>query len=291
MHTPIFKSLLRGFFSIALLGFIAVSQAAETGLLWKIESPNGAVSHVFGTIHVDDSRVTDFPPVLDKALQDSEIFMMEALLPSDPSIYFVPSYNLRDDLTEQEWQKVMELAELHVMREEIVLHMKPWLLAMIFDLPKPQSPYTQDILLFTRAQQQSKQTLGLEDMHEHFTLLDSFSREEQLTMLRSVLKRSQQEKERDYENLLNAYLKGDAAVIAAIDEEVTGDILPPELWDRMRVKLIDERNALMAGRIAEKAKDHRLFVAVGAAHLAGEHGILARLRKAGYKVSAQNFVH
>ena len=284
MHTPIFKSLLGGFFSVFLLGFMAVSQAAETGLLWKMEAPNGTVSHVFGTIHVDDPRVTDFSPALVQALQDSEIFMMEALPPSDSSIYFVPDYKLRDELTEQEWQKVMELAELHAMSEEMVLHMKPWLLAMIFDLPKSQSPYTQDILLFARAQQQSKQIFGLEDMHEHFTLLDSFSREEQLTMLRSVLKRSQQEKERDFENLLNAYLKGDAAVIAAIDEEVTGDMLPPELWDRMRVKLIDERNALMAERIAEKAKDNSLFVAVGAAHLAGEEGILARLRKAGYKV-------
>lgn len=280
-----FGKIARGFCTIALLCFFPITQAAETGLLWKVEAPNGTVSHVFGTIHVDDPRVMDFSPALNKALEDSDIFMMEALPPSDPSIYFLPNYNLRDELSEAEWKKAMELAEMHSMREEVVLHMKPWLLAMIFDLPKSQSPYTQDLVLFTKAQRQSKQILGLEDMHEHFTLLDSFSREDQLVMLRSVLKRSQAEKESDFEHLLQAYLQGDATVIAAIDEEVSGGILPPELWDRIRVKLIDERNTLMAQRIAEMARDNKLFVAVGAAHLAGQSGIIARLRKAGYKVA------
>lgn len=281
-----FKSLLRGFFSVLLLGFVSLAQAAETGLLWKIESPDGTASHVFGTIHVDDSRVTDFSPALLKALESSEVFMMETLPPSDPGLYFLPNHNLREVLDEEEWDKVKQLADQRAMQDDVVMRLKPWLLAMMLGLPANQGPYTQDIRLYAKAQELGKQVDGLESARAHFTLLDSLSREEQLTILRSVLKRSEEEKERDFEALLAAYLKGDAAVIAKVDETMTSDTLPPALWQKMRALLLDERNAHMAEHIADKAADQKLFVAVGAAHLAGEGGILARLRKAGYRVSA-----
>ncbi|HZV62697.1 MAG TPA: TraB/GumN family protein [Methylophilaceae bacterium] len=285
MHNLTLKSLTRGFFSVVLLCFLSISQAAETGLLWRIEAPNGKVSHVFGTIHVDDVRVTDFSPAILKALEQSEVFMMETLPPSDPSLYFLPNHNLREALTEQEWDKAKQLADLHAMQDDVVMRMKPWLLAMLFDLPASQGPYTQDIRLYAKAQEQDKEIEGLEDTREHFTMLDSLTKEEQLIILRSALQRSQEEKERDFEDLLNAYLKGDTAVIAKVDEKATASSLPPALWQKMRSKLLEERNATMAQHIADKADDRCLFVAVGAAHLAGKDGILARLRQAGYKVS------
>jgi uncharacterized protein YbaP (TraB family) len=282
------KSLLRGLFSAFLLGFLSLTQAAETGLLWKVEAPNGKVSHVFGTIHVDDPRVTDFSPVILKALESSEVFMMETLPPSDPTLYFLPGHNLREALTEREWDKAKALAEMHAMHDDVVMRMKPWLLAMLFDLPASQGPYTQDIRLYAKAQELGKEVGGLEDTRAHFTLLDSLNKQEQLTLLRSVLKRSQEEKQRDFEDLMQAYLKGDAAVIAMVDAKASASDLPPALWQKMRVKLLYERNERMAEHIAEKAADSRLFVAVGAAHLAGEGGILARLRRAGYKVTVSD---
>lgn len=286
MHAFNFKSLLRGFFSVCILGFLSVSQATETGLLWKIESPNGTVSHVFGTIHVDDVRVTEFSPVLLKTLEQSEVFVMETLPPSDPTLYYRPDFDLRKQLNEQEWEQVKQLADARAMQDGVVMRLKPWLLAMMFDIPAAQGPYPQDIRLYAKAQELGKEVDGLEEVRAHFTMLDSLSLDEQLAILRSVLKRSEEEKTRDFEDLLNAYLKGDAAVIAMVDEKVTGSTLPPELWQRMRVKLLDERNAAMAASIAGQAANHKLFVAVGAAHLAGEDGILARLRKAGYKLTA-----
>ena len=285
MYNITLKSLMRGFFYAVLLCFISIAQAAETGLLWKIEAPNGKISHVFGTIHVDDARVTDFSPAILKALGQSDVFMMETLPPSDPSLYFLPNHNLREALTEQEWDKAKQLADLHAMQDDVVMRMKPWLLAMLFDLPASQGPYTQDIRLYAKAQEQGKAIEGLEDTRAHFTMLDSLTKEEQLTILRSSLQRSQEEKERDFEELLNAYLKGDSAVIAKVDEKATASTLPPALWKKMRTRLLEERNATMAEHIADKADDKRLFVAVGAAHLAGKDGILARLRQAGYKVS------
>jgi len=281
----IFTSLLRGLLSVFLLCFVITGQAAEKGLLWKVEAPNGKVSYLFGTMHSDDPRVNDFSPALLKALSDTDAFMMETLPPTDPSIYYLKNQSLRELLTEPELQQVTSLADTHAMDTDTAIHMKPWLLAMVFDLPKPQSPFTQDVQLFAKAQEQSKKILGLEDTEEHFGMLDSFSQEDQLTMLRAVLKRKQEEKEKDFESLLNAYLAEDSDKIAGLDEKITGGILSKELWARMRIKLIDERNVRMAERIAQQANENSVFVAVGAAHLAGSGGLVERLRAAGFKLS------
>jgi uncharacterized protein YbaP (TraB family) len=170
------------------------------------------------------------------------------------------------------------------MHRDAATHMKPWLLAVVFDSPKPLTPFAQDNLLMTKSEDFGKEVIGLEDTAEHFGVMDSFSRDEQLTMLRAVLKRSQQTKERDYERLMSAYLAGDSDKVAALDDKITGGMLPPALWAKMRGKLLDERNIIMAQRITEEAKTKNVFVAVGASHLAGKGGLIVRLKEAGYKL-------
>jgi len=292
MHTLNLRSLMRGFFSTLMLCFMCLctnAQAAENGLLWKLEAPNGKVSYLFGTMHSDDRRINNFSPAITKALSESDVFMMEVLPPRDPSIFLMPEdRSLSEMLTEKEFDRVRELADFHSMHIEAAMRMKPWLLAVVFDLPKPQTPYAQDVQLYTMAQDKAKDVLGLEDAGEHFAALDSFTLDEQLVMLRAVLKRSQKEKERDFESLIKAYLKGDTAKIAALDDKITGSILPKDLWARMRTKLLDERNARMAERIAIQAGERSLFVAVGASHLAGDNGLVAKLKTAGYQVIPVN---
>ena len=42
--------------------FVNLAQATEKGLFWKLESPTGIVSYLFGTMHTDDNRITNFSP-------------------------------------------------------------------------------------------------------------------------------------------------------------------------------------------------------------------------------------
>ena len=84
---------------------------------------------------------------------------------------------------------------------------------------------------------------------------------------------------------MTAYLSGDADKVAGMDDKITGGMLPAALWQRMRVKLLDERNLVMSERSIAKAREGKVFVAVGAAHLAGKHGLIDAFRQAGFKMT------
>jgi uncharacterized protein YbaP (TraB family) len=273
------------FFLFGFLSFSQLSVAADQGLLWQVESAEGKVSYLLGTIHADDPRVTEFPPKLLEAFAQTDVFMMETLPPRNPSVFLMKQGTVAEYLTEKEFDQVRELADFHSMHIEAAMKMKPWLLAVIFDLPKPKSLYSMDELLMSKAQEQNKMVLGLEATQAHFSVLDSITLDEQLSMLRAVLKRSAKDKERDYEALLKTYKSEDLEKIAKLDDSITGNMLPKALWEKMRVKLIDERNEGMAKGMLAQAKEHRVFAAVGASHLAGETGILNRLRQAGFKLT------
>ncbi|WP_287032600.1 TraB/GumN family protein [Methylophilus sp.] len=268
--------------------FLLLSQqagAAEKGLFWQLESPSGQVSYLFGTMHTDDNRVTNFPPSVIQALKNVDTFMLEVADAPPASLLQLPQGNLKQYLSETELEQVARLADMHVMPMEMVLRMKPWLLAVLFDLPKPQTPFAQDLLLKAKAEELDKRVLGLESPQEHFGVMDNLTTEEQLQMLRAVLKRSQKQKENDFERLMKAYLAGDSEQVANMDDAITQGVLPAALWQRMRVKLLDERNVLMAERSLEQAKQGRIFIAVGAAHLAGKDGLIQAFRQAGFRLT------
>ena len=271
-------------FIFAVLAFAA--QATEKGLFWKLESPTGKTSYLFGTMHTDDNRVAEMRPNMLEAMKSVDTFMMEAEPTQDPSIFMMKDASLPSLLTQAEFDQVRDLAEFHVMHLGAAMQMKPWLLAVVFDLPKPQTEFAQDNLLMTKSEDFGKKIKGLETSQEHFSIMDAFSIDEQMVMLRAVLKRTPEQKEADFERLMVAYLKGDSDKISALDEQITGGMLPKEIWAKMRVKLLDERNVVMAQRAIPAANEKPIFIAVGASHLAGDNGLIAAFKKAGFKLSA-----
>lgn len=281
-----YQSVVKSIVFSFLLSASFTSQATEKGLFWKLESPTGIVSYLFGTMHTDDNRVTDFSPNVIDAIKNVDTFIMETKQDNnDPTALLMQDATLRDLLTEQELEQVRELADFHVMHLDAAMQMKPWLLAVIFDLPKPQTPFNQDNLLMTKSEDLSKDIEGLESSKAHFGVMDDFSRDEQLVMLRAVLKRTQAQKEADYERLMAAYLNGDSDKISALDEKITGGMLPKPIWTKMRTKLLDERNVVMAEGTIKAANEKPVFIAVGASHLAGKTGLINAFKKAGFKLT------
>lgn len=271
-----------GFF---VLWLAAAAMAGERGLLWKIEAPGVPASYLFGTIHTDDARVTDFSPQLRAALQQVEGFMMETLPARDVSPIFMQD-TLDRLLLPEELTRLRELAAQHALREEMALRMKPWLLATLFSLPRPQSPFAQDNLLMSMARDQGLRPYGLEDPAEHFGVLDDLPMPQQLALLRAALVQPEEKKQEAFERVVQAYLGRDLLQILKMDEQVTSGMVSAELWAAVKTRLLDRRNLVMAQRIAAQARKGPVFIAVGAAHLPGEVGLLALLRQAGFTVQA-----
>ncbi len=282
MNVAFLKQLFIVINGLLLLCASMLVTATEKGLFWQMTAPSGQVSYLFGTIHTDDNRVTDFSAPILAALKQVDLFVMETQPNSNPANFKMQSGSLKEMLAEAELDKIRTLADFHVMHIEQALQMKPWLLAVVFSQSKPQTPYAQDNLLMRGAEDFGKPTQGLETSAEHFGVIDDFSVEDQLMMLRAALGMSEAQKENDFERLIAVYLTEDSDALLALDADLTGAGLPEALWQRLRTKLLDERNALMAKRSIELAKQQPIFVAVGAAHLAGDNGLIAEFKKAGF---------
>lgn len=269
----------------ALLLVVPTAAATERGLLWKLDREGGLTSYLFGTIHADDARVTEFSPVLRDALRQVDAFMLEILPVRDMAPLVMREGDLRDHLKTEEVAQVLRLADEHALREDLALRMKPWLLSALFSLPRAQSPFTQDIRLYGLARDEGKETHALETAAEHFGSLDDLPLADQLHLLRATLDAGQTQKESQYEAMLKAYLTRDTDRIADENARALREGLPERLGMEVKRRLLDVRNARMADRILELAGRQAVLVAVGAAHLPGEDGLIARLRSAGYRVT------
>ncbi len=271
--------------AILLLNTITIAYANDRGIFWKLKAPNGLTHYLFGTIHTDENRIITFLPIVKQSLDASDLLVVEIASDDHAKNLFMSNHSLTSDLNEAELNQIKKLSEFHVMYFENVIRMKPWLLAIIFDSPKPSSEFNQDFLLMSMASDLDKDITGIESSQEHFAIMDSLSLDDQLVMLRSVLKKTEKERLADYRLLMKEYLLADLYRIRKTDEELTGKLLPPDLWAKMKIQLMDERNKKMVTKIKELSKDKQLFIAVGASHLAGQDGLLNQLRQSGFKMS------
>ena len=77
----------RAAIALALLGVLAggiapapAAERYERGLLWRIEGKGAPASHVFGTIHLADPRVTTLPPAVATELNRARSLTLEVRL-------------------------------------------------------------------------------------------------------------------------------------------------------------------------------------------------------------------
>ncbi|MEJ2141034.1 MAG: TraB/GumN family protein [Gammaproteobacteria bacterium] len=279
-----------GLFLVLIFPLLANAGQFSKGLLWEVTSQSGQVSHVLGTMHSDDPRITSLALPVQQAFDNAKSFTgevmmdMTTIMSMSQMMYYTDGTQLKDVIGDDRFQKCTELLVQYGVPDFMVGMMKPWAVATTISLPKPQTGQFLDLKLFQQAMAAGKPVYGLESAHEQMSVMDDMPESEQIAMLDEAIE--------NFDNLpgifqrfVDAYLSRDLNQLVNLNEEFMKES-DPAVAKRFEKNLLVKRNHLMADRMQPRLKEGNAFIAIGALHLPGNEGVLNLLARKGYRVKA-----
>jgi uncharacterized protein YbaP (TraB family) len=277
-------------FAIGLIGFGTFqAQELEKSLLWEI-SGNGltASSYLYGTIHMTcDATLNEN---VKKALDDTSLLVLEIDM-DDPSlqmgmmkgVYMKEGKTIKDLVSEDDYKTISEFVKAQTgMPMDMLGNIKPFFITAMF-YPKLLGCPVQSLedALMKVAHEQEEEVLGLETVEEQLKVFDDIPYEDQATDLLRSAKDNLAYDTEAFQTLLNYYEREDIEGMIKMMEE-DKNLTTTKHMDKM----LDNRNKNWIAKITDYSEKQATFYGVGAAHLAGENGVIKLLRKAGYTVNA-----
>lgn len=275
---------------IALSG-LTVSAQTQKSLLWKVVSPQGAESHLFGTYHLLGGDYLEENQKVKLAWQNAETVVVELVVDSTKMMEvmmagMMPGKSLKELVSKEDYQMLKQKLEPVIgMDLAMADQMKPLTLSLAYamSIASQQTPDTFffegdpiDLFLAQKLTEGQK-IFPLESMMEQMDILyGSETVEEQARDLVEMVK-NEQESTKSTQRVLQAYMAQDLdqmLVIATEFEEAYGDL----------DVLLDERNIKWVDKLIPLLNEGKAFVAVGALHLPGENGLINLLKAKGYQL-------
>ncbi|MEM6490011.1 MAG: TraB/GumN family protein [Pseudomonadota bacterium] len=281
------------------------------GRLWRVEGPDGGVSHLFGTYHDTETYATLTPTVTDTLagarrfvaeLTEAEIGEMEARIAADPLFSLqleqaVDVRSLADRLTPEERRVAADALARRGMTLEIAAMLKPWVLFSALGVPACQleamttgAPVL-DRQLMAEAAARGVPVSGLEDFDVALGAFDLIDANTALALIRDSLALAPREED-VRATMVALYAEGRIGVLQAFAEDLGTRYSPRDPAEvardnaRFAEALIVRRNEAWMARLLPALEGGGAFVAVGALHLPDEMGLVALLRGAGFTVTA-----
>lgn len=268
----------------------APATAPSKGLLWKIEQPGMRPSYLFGTIHSEDARVLNLPPVVQKTFDAAGSFTMEVLLDQAVSeqmtgaMFFSDGRDLKTLMGEDWFKRISAPLAGYGVPADMAQKMKPWAVFATLSLPKPQTGLFLDMVLYANAQQQGKPVYGLESVDEQLAVFNGMAMQDQIALLKNTVENHAQIQSQ-LEQIIQSYLARDLGRMERLSDEFGAEAGDPRLVDALNQRMVFDRNVLMAQRMLPRLKEGNAFIAVGSLHLPGEQGVLRLLQQRGYRVT------
>lgn len=279
---------------LALLGaaFAPAARAARfaRGVLWRVAGKGAPPSHVYGTIHVGDPRLV-LPGAARKAFEGARSLMLE-FVPDGYSrarfleaAMFQDSQTLEGTIGAQDFERACRHMAVLGLPREFVNRLKPWGVLLNLQNPKGAQGAPLDSQLLESARARRMPLAQIEGVEEQIFTFDEFPMDSQIALLRHGLAHAD-ELVALSERTLDAYLQGDLAGIWRLRQAFAARY--PELAPHhavMNKRVLHDRNVVMAFRMQRELRRGRAFIALGALHLYGEDGVLARLGADGYRAT------
>lgn len=271
-------------------------------LLWRIERDGRPPSYLFGTIHLTDKRVTTFSPKVTAALSEARTVALEvadlspaamtgAMLQAPKLVMFTDGRRLDGMLSAEEFDKVKTTLGAAGMPTEVAPLFRPWIVYMILSVSNCERKKVEggDTVLDMRIAQVARgrgiPVVGLETIDEQLQAMASVPDDQQVEMLRATLKFASRSDDL-METVVNLYVHrnmGAAWPFQIMLARKAG--IDPAPLAVFQEKLVIVRNNKMRDGALPLLDKGGAFIAVGALHLSGEHGLVKLFRDAGYTVT------
>ena len=271
-------------------GFVSAQDIPkEKSLLWEI-SGKGLTqpSYLFGTIHLicpadfslSDSLKYTFAKTQQLAL---EIDMDDPRLMGTmaKTMFMADGKTLKSILSENQYAQLSQFYKDSLgMDIASFARAKPFMMmGPMFNKILGCEPQSYEIFLMSLAVKQKSEIIGLETIEEQMAIFDTIPYDRQSEMLITMIDKLPETKN-EFHELVELYKKQDLQSLYNLT-------LKSEFgMDGQDEVMLFKRNQNWINRIDKIVHEKPTFIAVGAAHLGGEKGVIALLRKDGYKVRA-----
>ena len=277
------------------------------GLTWKAKKGADTLT-IVGTMHIYDPRLEDLRRKIGPVLESADLLMLEAtpeeeaklqaLITQEPErLFIVDGPTLPDQLDEETWQLISAAATQRGIPGFMAAKMQPWYLSLILAVPPcAMSDMTAGVRGLDHMLTQDAQDAGiaLQAVEPYTTLFDLFKEQnfdEQIDMLRVNLL-SPDLQQQMLVAMLDLYFAQevgklwDMSRIAIADMPGVNPAQGEAMFAEMQNALLDRRNQNWIPVIAQATIDNDdIVVAVGAAHLIGDQGILQLLENQGWTIT------
>ena len=274
---------------------------------WKVEKKGTKPSYLFGTMHVSDPAIVNLAPEVKTALENADRVALElseaaddngkamaAKLAASPD-FLTPKKgeSFKDGLSQQEFNKLKASFETHNLPFQLIANNKPWFIWMTLSLPACEARREAygyralDVEIGQNAKKLGKPVLGLETVDEQLSAIEKLPLSFQANSIEDYL-----DNPKFYANMfyteMQLYKQSRIGEILALDTMFKTTVSKKDQAIFKDI-LMTKRNLRMSERALPLIEQGNSFIAVGAAHMVGDSGLVEQLRKHGYHVSPIKF--
>lgn len=290
------------FLKLAFLSLVLVSTALQANTkispsLWQIEK-NGVTSYMLGTVHLGDQEMAGLPNYVTDAIKKTDKLFVEVDLSKiDPMMQqqVVMQYmmlpegkTLQSELSPESYQALGNYFNKAGLDIALFKGLQPFaVLLQITIMEYQKAGYVDtfgiDKQVMAVAQQSDIPVMQLETLEQQMKMLTSFSQYNDVMVKDSLNELADMDKY--FNRLIGSWKRGDDAALESYYRETfTGDSYSA-LTESV---LLTNRNNNWALQLENKLTKEPHFIAVGALHLYGPEGMLALLKKQGFKLTKTN---
>lgn len=279
----------------AVLGAPALGEPA----MWTLKDSDTTI-HLFGTIHLLPEDTDWKSARIEAALDASDSICFEVDVEGRATEALGLSFNhgiikdgtrLTDKITDEQEEDLRETAEFLGVPFHSINVMQPWFATLTlgeYAYEKMGLAEGVEFSLYPEIREKEKTLCEIETLDEQLGSFWRMPLDTQIDVLFTVPEDSDDLDQtelfklgqEEFQELLDDWLAGDVAAIGAtIDEEASDNQV-------FHDALLTSRNARWVPRIEEmlEREGGHIFIAVGAAHLAGKDSVIKMLRDKGYEI-------